>query len=179
MTDWADIVAQYGPLVWRTAHRLLRNEADASDCFQRTFLAALELARGEAVRHWPALLKRLAAARALECLRQRRRDANRVAALRERSLPDRGAGAPLQAVQASELAEHLRLALSGLDHQQAHVFCLACLEGLSYQEIAEQLGLTVSHVGVLLHRARATLQERLWVHRPARAVKGSGGEADQ
>src|SRR6478736_6162024 len=71
MTDWSQIVAEHGTLVWRTARRLLTQEADAADCFQRTFLAAVELAQRETVRHWPALLRRLATARALEQLRER------------------------------------------------------------------------------------------------------------
>jgi DNA-directed RNA polymerase specialized sigma24 family protein len=41
------------------------------------------------------------------------------------------------------------------------VFCLVCIEELSYREVAEQLGLTVNHVGVLLNRARAKLSEKL------------------
>src|SRR5438270_871168 len=74
MTDWSQIVQEHGPMVWRTARRLLDNDADAGDCFQRTFVSALEFARKEAVRNWAALLQRLVTARALECLRQRRRD---------------------------------------------------------------------------------------------------------
>ncbi|MDG6097404.1 sigma-70 family RNA polymerase sigma factor [Alteromonas sp. ZYF713] len=35
------------------------------------------------------------------------------------------------------------------------------LEGLSYQEIAEVCGLTKNHVGVLLQRAKTTLQQRM------------------
>lgn len=161
MTDWSQIVRQHGPLVWRTAHRLVANEADAADCFQRTFLAALELTRRQPVRNWPALLKRLATARAVECLRRRRRDADRRTAMPQDSVIDRKTPGPPQAAQADELAGRLREALADLDAQQAQVFCLACLEDLRYQEIADQLGVTVNHVGVLLHRARANLQERL------------------
>ena len=40
MTDWSQIVQEHGPLVWRTAYRLLNHEADAADCFQRTFVSA-------------------------------------------------------------------------------------------------------------------------------------------
>lgn len=176
MTDWSQVVQEHGPLVWRTAHRLLGNEADAADCFQRTFVSALELARKEAIRNWPPLLKRLATVRALECLRQRRRVAIRRAALPEGGSADARAVDPLLAAQASELAEHLRKALADLDDRQAQAFCLACLEGLSYQEVAEQVGVTVNHVGVLLNRARAKLRERLQSHRPAPAAKGPGKE---
>ena len=78
---------------------------------------------------------------------------------------------PLPAAEASELAEQLRLALAGLEDRHAQVFCLACLDGLSYQEIAEQLGVTVNHVGVLLNRAKATLRERLHAFAPAHSKR--------
>jgi RNA polymerase sigma-70 factor (ECF subfamily) len=166
MTDWSQIVQQHGPMVWRTARRLLNNEADASDCFQWAFLSALEVERKEAIRNWPALLKRLAISRALDYLRRRRRESNRLTALPEGSVIDRKGVGPVQAAEASELAEDLRRALADLDGPQAQVFCLACLEGFSYEQIAEELGVTVNHVGVLLHRARSSLQERLSAHRP-------------
>ena len=62
-----------GAAVWRTAYRLLGNRADADECFQEAFLAALEVSRREPVRDWGALLRRLAAARALDRLRRRYR----------------------------------------------------------------------------------------------------------
>jgi RNA polymerase sigma-70 factor, ECF subfamily len=171
MTDWSQIVQQHGPMVWRTAHRLVNNETDASDCFQWAFVSALKLEGTQAVRNWPALLKRLVIARALECLRRQHRESNRRSALAEAAVIDRKTVGPLQAAQATELAQHLREALAELDGQQAQVFCLACLEGFSYQEIAEQLGVTVNHVGVLLHRARSSLQGRLRAYGPAAAPR--------
>jgi RNA polymerase sigma-70 factor, ECF subfamily len=176
MTDWSHIVQQHGPMVWRTAHRLVNNETDAADCFQRAFVSALKLEAGQPIRNWPALLKRLVIARALECLRQRRRESGRRTALPEAAVIDRKTVGPVQAAQATELARHLREALSDLDGQQAQVFCLACVEGCSYQEIAEQLGVTVNHVGVLLHRARSGLQDRLKAHGPAAAAGRSATE---
>jgi RNA polymerase sigma-70 factor (ECF subfamily) len=167
MTDWSHIVEEHGPMVWRTAYRLVSNSTDASDCFQRAFLSALELERTQAIGNWPGLLLRLVTARALECLRQRRRAAPRNAALTEAAVIDHRAIGPVQAAQARELAGHLGDALAELDPQQAQVFCLACLDGQSYQEIADDLGLTVNHVGVLLHRARSFLQRRLEAHAPS------------
>jgi RNA polymerase sigma-70 factor (ECF subfamily) len=166
MIDWSQIVQQHGPMVWTTVYRLLHHDADAADCFQRTFLAALQLAKAESVRHWPALLRRLATARALDMLRQRRRSL-RLQHLIGDSATSPRACQPGQAAQANELAAQLRQALGELDDLQAQVFCLACLDGCSYEEIAGQLGITVNHVGVLLHRARSNLQQRLRSHDPA------------
>ncbi|HEV3415186.1 MAG TPA: sigma-70 family RNA polymerase sigma factor [Pirellulales bacterium] len=165
--DWSRIVELHGPTVWRVARRLLNNEADAADCFQRTFVSALELSRREPVANWGALLNRLSNARALDCLRERKRQAKRIALTPDEGCADRRAPSPLQAAGANELAQHLREALADLDPRQGQVFCLACLEGFSYDEIADQLCVTVNHVGVLLNRARTFLRARLAAHQPA------------
>jgi RNA polymerase sigma-70 factor (ECF subfamily) len=167
MTNLSQIVQQHGPIVWKTIRRLVNHDADGADCFQRTFVSALQVSCTQAVHNWPGLLKRLATARALEFLRQRYLDAKRLTTLVDDSAVDRRAVGPVQAAESSELAEHLRLALAELDVRQAQVFCLACLEGFSYREIADELGLTVSHVGVLLNRAKSGLREQLQAHGPA------------
>ena len=169
MVDWSQVVQQHGPLVWTTVYRLLRHDADAADCFQRTFLAALVLSRTQTIRNWPGLLQRLGTARALDSLRQRLRQAQRLRPLLAEVAVSSGTAGPDQAAAVSELSDHLREALAQLGERQAQVFCLICLEGLSYEETADQLGLTVSHVGVLLNRARLGLRERLRGHGPADA----------
>ncbi|MBN2130337.1 MAG: sigma-70 family RNA polymerase sigma factor [Sedimentisphaerales bacterium] len=75
--DWQSIVNEHGPLVWQTAYRLVGNEADAADCLQETFLAALEVSRREEVRNLGGLLVRLATTRAIDSLRRRNRQQRR------------------------------------------------------------------------------------------------------
>lgn len=174
MTDWSRIVEQHGPTVWKTVYRLLDNAADAADCFQNAFMAALKLSRREAVRNWPGLLKRLATASALECLRRRYRESSRVDSVVDGSTSDPKQLEPARAAETDELAEHLCCALAKLDARQAQVFCLACLEGLSYREIAAQMGVRLNHVGVLLNRARSSLREQLRAFDPASAGETSG-----
>jgi RNA polymerase sigma-70 factor (ECF subfamily) len=168
--DWPQIVEQHGDMVWRIVRRMVNHEADAADCFQRTFVSALELSRREPVANWGPLLNRLAHARSLDRLRERKRLTTRTSAIADEALTDARAASPLQAAGANELAEQLREALAKLDPRQAEIFCLACLEELSYDEIARQLQITVNHVGVLLNRAKHALRERLAAHRPAAAV---------
>jgi RNA polymerase sigma-70 factor (ECF subfamily) len=170
MTNWSQIVEEHGPIVWKTVRRLSGNEADAADCFQQTFLAAVELARQQPVRHWPAVLRRLATARALDRLRATIRNRRRHAPLNVDPSTEKAGDHPLPMVEARELAERLRVALAAIDPRQAQVFCLTQLEGLSYDDVATQLGLTTSHVGVLLSRARGTLKERLAAFAPNRAI---------
>jgi RNA polymerase sigma-70 factor, ECF subfamily len=161
MTDWSRIVQEQGAAVWRTVYRLVGREADAADCFQNVFVSALEVARKQTVENWPALLQRLATARSLECLRRRYRKSDRMTGPLESEPADfRGDGPPAE-VAGRELAAELRQALAEIDERQAQVFCLSCLDGRSYREIAEHLGVTVNNVGVLLNRARSNLRERL------------------
>ena len=39
--DWPAIVREHGPLVWRTALRILGDDSEAADCYQETFISAL------------------------------------------------------------------------------------------------------------------------------------------
>jgi RNA polymerase sigma-70 factor (ECF subfamily) len=168
MTDWNAVVREHGPIVWRVAYRLLGNEADAADCFQRSFVSALGSSQLASVRDWPALLRRVATARALEQLRDRYRRKVRAGALPEFPVLDDHAADPLDAAAGEELAGRLREALTRIDPRQAEVFCLASLESWSYPEISAELGVTTNHVGVLLSRARAALREELRAFDPVR-----------
>jgi RNA polymerase sigma-70 factor, ECF subfamily len=161
VTDWNTIVDQHGQLVWATVWRLLGNPADALDCYQETFLDAVKVARREPVGNWSALLRHLATARALDLLRARCRQRNCTDAMVDPDTLISRQPDPGQEAEAGELAERLRVALAQLPGDQAEVFCLSCLDKLSYREIGERLKLTTNAVGVLLHRARHRLRELL------------------
>jgi RNA polymerase sigma-70 factor, ECF subfamily len=159
--QWDQIVEQYSLIVWRTVTRLVPERADAADCFQRTFIAAWELSQKQSIRHWPALLRRLATARALERRRELARNRVRHCEMPENGVIDRRASDPANDAEATELEGRLRIALADIAPREAEVFCLACLEGLTYRDIGLQLDLTENHVGVLLNRARSQLRSRL------------------
>lgn len=161
MVDWDGIVSRDGPAVWRTVYRLLGNRADAEDCFQETFLAAVQVWRREAVQYPHALLQRLATARALDRLRRRYRTAGREAGTVEWEDLSTGERPPGDLAESAELSERLRDALCALPAKQAQAFCLFYLDGWDYQQIADHLEATVNAVGVLLHRARHRLRELL------------------
>ena len=161
--DWQTIVKKHGPAVWQTAYKLLGNHTDAADCFQETFICALEVSRRQRVRNFSALLVRLATTRAIDQLRQRfrhskvRSDAADLTAAPSTN-PD-----PVQEAQKQELVVRLRGSLSQLPPQEAQVFCLRCLNDMSYRQIAKELGIKSKTAGVLLHRARMKLRDFLEV----------------
>ncbi|HSL65689.1 MAG TPA: RNA polymerase sigma factor, partial [Gaiellaceae bacterium] len=141
--------------VYRYSLGLLRNPADAEDVTQTTFLNAYRAyrrgERPESPRAWLTAI-------ALNVCRQRfRTESRRVdeVALEEsgveRALPDPETPTP----------EELRRALAHLAFNQRAALVMRELEGRSYAEIAELLGLTNSAVETLLFRARRALREQL------------------
>lgn len=165
MIDWDEILTRDGPTAWQTAWRVLRNRADTDECFQDACLAALEYSRTAPVRHWRTLLQRLAAARAIDRLRQRVRRQDLEAKL-PYDLPRASPDTPGDVAEGAELAARLRAALAHLPPNQAEVFWLFCREGWSYREIADEIGVSQDLVGVWLTRARQRLRELLAERRP-------------
>jgi RNA polymerase sigma-70 factor (ECF subfamily) len=160
MPDWPEILSLEGPIVWQTAYKILGNRADAEECFQETFLTALEVSRREPVQCWRALLQRVATARAVDRLRSRLRRASREEVINWDAVHS-GTPLPAQTAEERELSGQLREALARIPPRQAEVFCLHCLEGWTYQEIARHLVLSTDAVGLLLHRARKHLRQLL------------------
>jgi RNA polymerase sigma-70 factor (ECF subfamily) len=158
MTDWEAVVSQHVGIVQRTVYRLVGNHADVWDCIQETFLEAVKIDRREPVRNWPALLRHLATARALDLLRIRWRQ-------RKRGDPEAD---PAQAIsrepnpsgqaEANELACRLRAAVAQLPRRQAEVFCLICFEQMTSAEVAERWGIRATAARMLLSRARRRLR---------------------
>jgi RNA polymerase sigma-70 factor (ECF subfamily) len=63
--------------------------------------------------------------------------------------------------------DSLRAGLAGLPEKQAVAFWLRSVEDLSYAEIAAELEIDSNQVGVLIHRARASLKRRFADDQPA------------
>ena len=161
MTDWDAVVGQHVETVRRTVYRLVGNDADAWDCIQETFLEAVKIDRREPIRNWPALLRHLATARALDLLRGRCRQQNRFGPQGE---PVQAIGrepSPSNSAEASELADRLRAAVGRLPRRQAQVFCLSCFEQMTSEEVAQRLGISPTATRMLLSRARRRLERLL------------------
>jgi RNA polymerase sigma-70 factor (ECF subfamily) len=157
--DWHIIIKKHGPVVWQTAYRLLGEHNETADCFQETFLSALELTQHQHVRNFRALLIRLATARAIDRLRQKfHKSLQLIAPVDLASLASVDPG-PSQQLQMKELTMQLRKAISMLPPQEAKAFCLRYLNDMSYRQIAYELNIKRNAAGVLLHRAKTKLQQ--------------------
>jgi RNA polymerase sigma-70 factor (ECF subfamily) len=170
MTDWEGIVRGNGPTVWRTLFRLLGRRADVDECFQETFLSALEISRKQNVVCWSALLQTVATRKAVDRLRRKYRNREEFA-ISEAAAS--GLSDPARAVEEAERAGLLAKAMTRLPARQAEAICLHALSGWSYQEIGKQLGMSSSAVGTMIHRGKQRLRELLEVSLGAK----SGGES--
>ena len=159
--------------VYSLAMRMLRQEQDAEDVTQLTFLSALESLpgfRGEA--SFSTWLLRIASHAALKVIRKRK--GLDVISLEESTEPADHSDtiphpefiadwrqSPGQLVEQREVQCLLDEALARLDEKHRLVFLLRDVEGLSIRETAEALGLTEANTKVRLLRARLQLREQL------------------
>jgi RNA polymerase sigma-70 factor, ECF subfamily len=172
MTNWDSIVADDGPLVWRTLWRLLADRADVEECFQETFLAALKLSSRQTVQCWSAALCSIATARAMDRLRRRYRTvghrpsdvAGKTSACESLAEALSTEASPEQRAVAAELSERLREALAQLPERQAEIFYLHALCGWSHRQLGEMMQMTDNAIGVTIYRARGRLRELLGDH---------------
>jgi RNA polymerase sigma-70 factor (ECF subfamily) len=159
-----DIVRRHGSMVWATVFRVVGREADAADCFQQTFVAALEMGRREKIRTWEGMLKRVATTKGLDALRRRIRERQRHCDDKAwDDLPARGGDAH-EVAERHELGEQMRRALAALPPPQGEAFCMRHLSEMSYEEIGAELGMKANAVGVMLLRTKTRLAVLLGEH---------------
>ena len=154
------LMRRYNQRLFRVARGILANDAEAQDVMQEAYLRAFrELAnfRGEAL--FSTWLTRIACHEALARAHKRRR----LVALAGGEPPDPPAGdpSPEREVENRELQAILRDAVEVLPDPLRAVFCLREIEGLSTEQTADALGLTVENVRVRLHRAKRSLRHSL------------------
>jgi RNA polymerase sigma-70 factor, ECF subfamily len=163
------LVKQYDRQVFRIAQHITQNREDAEDVVQDAFLKAYEkLEQFQGNSKFYTWLVRIAVNESLMRLRKRR--TGRMVSIdedvetEEGSMPrDLAEWRPDPETQygQSELAEILRKTIQGLPPGFRVVFVLRDVEGLSTEETAETLGLSVPAVKSRLLRARLQLRERL------------------
>ena len=149
----AELYERHYEAVFHAALRVTGNPADAEDALQTVFLRVL--ARGGdvgAATLSAAYFRRAAVNAAVDLLRRR-------AVHAESAYDDR---APHASVQPPVLLkERLRRAIAALESDDASLFLLRHVEGLSIEELAVMFQLEKNNVAVRLHRIRRRLQTEM------------------
>jgi HlyD family secretion protein len=155
---FAALVARHGPMVWRVCRRVLRDEHDAHDAFQATWLV---LVRKAGSLHDPSSLgnwlfgvaSRVALDARTASLRRLLHEQRYAAGRTERGAAEDREGHDLGAVLHEELGR--------LPERYRTPIVLCYLEGLSHEEAALRLGRPVGTVRSRLARGRERLRARL------------------
>lgn len=163
--DWVtDLSERYGRMVYSTAYRILGNPQDSEDVLQEVFLKLLGGWSGKVkpntVQDWGAYLRVTAARTAIDLLRRKPKEKQESWEL-VREIEASGEPSPRYQASQKQKVRFLRQALSQLPERDARAFALRYFEDLSYDVIAEHLGVSVNQVGVILHRTRERLKEIL------------------
>jgi RNA polymerase sigma-70 factor (ECF subfamily) len=153
LAGFAELYERHYEAVFRAALRITGNPADAEDVLQTVFLRVLSRSEAEeAARRPAAYFRRAAVNAAVDLLRRRTVHAETV-------YDDR---APHAAVEPPTLLkERLRRAIAAIDSEDATLFLLRHVEGLSNEELAAMFQLEKNNVAVRLHRIRHRLQAEM------------------
>jgi RNA polymerase sigma factor (sigma-70 family) len=153
---FAALVARHGPMVLRVCRRVLRQEQDAEDAFQATFLVlarnTASIRRRDAVADW---LHGVAYRTAMKAKRGAARRRNHEA--RKRALAPEAVPSPRWDDVRAVLDEEIR----ALPAPFRAAFTLCVLEGKSGPQAAAELGCKEGTVASRVNRARHLLRRRL------------------
>jgi RNA polymerase sigma-70 factor, ECF subfamily len=169
MAAFEGLVRRYDRNIFRIAQHITQNREDAEDVTQDAFLKAYRnLQQFQEQSKFYTWLVRIAVNESLMRLRKRR--TSKTVSLdedvqtEEDSMPREVADwspNPEQLYDQQELKEILGKTVQGLPSSFRTVFVLRDVEGLSTEETAEALGLSIPAVKSRLLRARLQLRERL------------------
>jgi RNA polymerase sigma factor (sigma-70 family) len=153
---FAALVERHGPMVLRVCRQTLRSGHDAEDAFQAAFLVLARRARSLRVQNSLAPWLHQVAWRTASCLRA---DAAR-RIRHERKASERSAEVMVDRDR-DDSGEILHEELGRLPANYRLPLVLCYLEGLTSEQVAEQLGWRSGTVRSRLARGRAQLRERL------------------
>ena len=167
-----ELLRRYEGKVYGLSRSITRNDSDAQDALQETFLSVYrKIGSFKEEASLSTWIYRIATNAALMKVRGRRRDERTIPmeeyvpqydergerAIAQPDWPPRGDEEFLR----GELRDVLNRSIGELLPDYRTVFVLRDQEGLNTQEVAKVLGLSVSAVKSRLHRARLFLRERI------------------
>jgi RNA polymerase sigma-70 factor (ECF subfamily) len=166
--EWAAIVAEHSSRVYRLAYRLTGNRQDAEDLTQDVFVRVFRSLDSFEPGNFAGWLHRITTNLFLD--RARRAARIRMDGFAE-GAEHQILGSeilPEDAVHDAGFDPDIETALASLPEKFRVAVVLCDVEGLSYDEIAEVLGVKVGTVRSRIHRGRTQLRDALAHRAPAR-----------
>ena len=160
MPSWDELVAEHADSVYRLAYRLSGNQHDAEDLTQETFMRVFRSLKSYQPGTFEGWLHRITTNLFLDMVRHRGK-------IRMEALPEdyeRVPGndmTPEQAYSVANLDPALQKALDELSPDFRVAVLLCDVVGMTYDEIAETLGVKMGTVRSRIHRGRSQLRASL------------------
>ena len=164
------LVELYQGKVFNLCYRMMGDPAEAEDAAQETFLRAYRsMKRFDPGKPFSSWLFSIAAHHCIDLIRQRHLSVLPVDEFPDQDLPDKTQG-PEAVACMSEEQRQVRALLSKLNPTDRAAVIFYYWYDYSHDEIARELGLSISAVKSRLHRARLEMA-KLWLehshHQPA------------
>jgi RNA polymerase sigma factor (sigma-70 family) len=169
---WEAVVRDHSARVYRLAYRLTGNTHDAEDLTQEVFVRVFRSLDTYTPGTFEGWLHRITTNLFLDMARRRQRI--RFEGLAEETEARLGGSepTPAQAFDDRHLDGDIHAALKALAPEYRAAVILCDIEGLSYEEIADTLGVKLGTVRSRIHRGRAQLRQSLEHRRPRRIAAG-------
>lgn len=159
-----ELMERYERSVLNTVYRFLGDAQRAEELAQEVFLTVYQQRRRYRPRaKFSTWLFRIVRNRCLNELRDRQKLFRHTAQPGEaiEHLADTKSVRPDQRIMQAELETTLNAALQSLPESQRLAFVLSQIQGFTYKQVAETLGVSVSACESLIHRARLALRDKL------------------
>lgn len=164
------VVGKYQKLVLNCAYRFLRNKESAEDITQEVFIEVFEsIDSFRADSQLSTWIYRIAVTKSLNQLRslkRKKRFAVVISFFGEEPVEERLSAPettnPDKELENQERGQILNWALEKLSDNQRIAFTLSKVEGMSYEEIASILHVSIPSVESLIHRAKENLRKKLY-----------------
>lgn len=172
-----DLIFRYQELVLNTCYKVLHSREDAQDIAQEVFIeayrSAAELRNEENISFW---LYRVSLNKSINYLKRSQnilfRSIHQIESVFRNDAPAGPAALPHsdddpgKKIEADEKQQMISSAVAALPSRQQKAFILHYYEEMTYKEISEILGLSLSSVESLLVRARENVRKRCCPDRP-------------
>ena len=158
---FCNLVEAYQKPVYNLAYRLLGNSVEAEDAAQETFIRAYtRLNTYDPTRKFSSWMLSIASHYCIDMLRRRKGNLlsmEELPPMVDLSMPH--SDQPEQVVIEGQIADQVQSLLDALTPAYRTPVILRYWYDMSYQEIADTMGVTESTIKTRLHRARAKLAE--------------------
>jgi RNA polymerase sigma factor (sigma-70 family) len=170
--SWETVVREHSARVYRLAYRLTGNTHDAEDLTQEVFVRVFRSLDSYTPGTFEGWLHRITTNLFLDMARRRQRIRFEGLADETESRLGGREPTPAEAFDDRHLDGDIHAALKALAPEYRAAVILCDIEGLSYEEIADTLGVKLGTVRSRIHRGRAQLRQALEHRRPRRVAAG-------